>query len=292
MQEDDSREMDTLWGEDVIALRAENAERGQLFNDGNYAMFIHWGPYAQLANKVDGETHYGIGAWIMNPRMANIPVEEYMEMAKTFNPVNFDATEIAQFHKCKGMPPCVGISLTHTNLRIFKEISQWTTDTDFGLILEDDALLNMDFDKLVEHLSNLWQKRFEQSENLFVSLFKRDKFKDETETHISTQVYGTPFYQHVFKTSVANIYNRNAAKKFYESILNDIVPWCTKRNHLHIDLLVGKNKHLIKDAYTTAVGDDRFVKLSTLRKQSEYLKAGGELTIQNEWRSNRSNRTS
>ena len=71
MQEDDSQEMDTLWGEDVIALRAENAERGQLFNDGNYAMFIHWGPYAQLANKVDGKTYYGIGEWIMNPRMAN-----------------------------------------------------------------------------------------------------------------------------------------------------------------------------------------------------------------------------
>lgn len=34
MQEGNSREMDTLWGEDVIALRAENAERGQLFNDG------------------------------------------------------------------------------------------------------------------------------------------------------------------------------------------------------------------------------------------------------------------
>ena len=55
MQEGNSQEMDALWGEDVIALRAENAERGQLFNDGNYAMFIHWGPYAQLANKVDGK---------------------------------------------------------------------------------------------------------------------------------------------------------------------------------------------------------------------------------------------
>ena len=43
MQEDDMQEMDALWGEDVIALRAENAERGQLFNDGNYAMFIPLG---------------------------------------------------------------------------------------------------------------------------------------------------------------------------------------------------------------------------------------------------------
>ena len=35
--------MDGLWGASVIKLRAENASRGQLFDQGNYAMFIHWG---------------------------------------------------------------------------------------------------------------------------------------------------------------------------------------------------------------------------------------------------------
>ena len=120
MKEDDSQEMDALWGEDVIALRAENAERGQLFNDGNYAMFIHWGPYAQLANKVDGKTYYGIGEWIMNPRMANIPVEEYMEMAKTFNPVNFDATEIARLAKDAGMKYIIITSKHHDGFAMYR----------------------------------------------------------------------------------------------------------------------------------------------------------------------------
>ena len=69
--------MDGLWGARVVKLRAENAKRGQLFDQGNYAMFIHWGLYSQLGNKVDGETYYGIGEWIMNPRMAGIPVPEY-----------------------------------------------------------------------------------------------------------------------------------------------------------------------------------------------------------------------
>ena len=120
MQAGNSREMDALWGEDVIALRAENAERGQLFNDGNYAMFIHWGPYAQLANKVDGKTYYGIGEWIMNPRMANIPVEEYMEMAKAFNPVNFDATEIAQLAKDAGMKYIIITSKHHDGFAMYR----------------------------------------------------------------------------------------------------------------------------------------------------------------------------
>ena len=35
--------MDKSWGKSVVKLRAENAERGQLFDEGNYAMFIHWG---------------------------------------------------------------------------------------------------------------------------------------------------------------------------------------------------------------------------------------------------------
>ena len=53
---DGSKAMDKLWGGQVIKLRAENAERGQLFDEGNYEMFIHWGLYSQLANKVDDKT--------------------------------------------------------------------------------------------------------------------------------------------------------------------------------------------------------------------------------------------
>ena len=38
-----SEKMDELWGDSVVKLRAADAKRGQLFDDGNYAMFIHWG---------------------------------------------------------------------------------------------------------------------------------------------------------------------------------------------------------------------------------------------------------
>ena len=35
-----SQSMDKLWGDRIVKLRAENAKRGQLFDEGNYAMFI------------------------------------------------------------------------------------------------------------------------------------------------------------------------------------------------------------------------------------------------------------
>ncbi|QDV87241.1 Alpha-L-fucosidase [Stieleria magnilauensis] len=111
--------MDKLWGDRVVKLRAENAERGQLFDEGNYAMFIHWGLYSQLGNKVDGKTYYGIGEWIMNPRMAGIPVEKYKQLAGTFNPVKFDAGEIARIAKDAGMKYIVITAKHHDGFAMY-----------------------------------------------------------------------------------------------------------------------------------------------------------------------------
>ena len=82
-----AQEMDQMWGENVVKMRAENATRGQLFDEGNYAMFIHWGLYSNLANLYKGKTYYGISEWIMHARRAGIPVEEYKQLAKDFNPL-------------------------------------------------------------------------------------------------------------------------------------------------------------------------------------------------------------
>ena len=108
-----------MWGDSVVKLRPENASRGQLFADGNYAMFIHWGLYSQLGNKVGGKTYYGIGEWIMNKRMAGIPVPEYMDLAKTFNPEKFDAKAIAQLAKDAGMKYIIITSKHHDGFAMF-----------------------------------------------------------------------------------------------------------------------------------------------------------------------------
>ena len=112
--------MDGLWGARVVKLRAEDAKRGQLFDQGNYAMFIHWGLYSQLGNKVDGEPYYGIGEWIMNPRMAGIPVPEYKKLAKTFNPVDFDARGIAKLARDAGMKYIVITAKHHDGFAMYK----------------------------------------------------------------------------------------------------------------------------------------------------------------------------
>jgi alpha-L-fucosidase len=111
--------MDKMWGDSTVKLRAENAERGQLFEEGNYAMFIHWGLYSQLGNKVDEKTYYGIGEWIMNPRMAGIPPEEYKELAKTFNPQQFDAKFIAKLAKDAGMKYVIITSKHHDGFAMY-----------------------------------------------------------------------------------------------------------------------------------------------------------------------------
>lgn len=113
------QEMDELWGESIVKLRADNAERGQLFADGNYAMFIHWGVYSHLGNRVDGKTYYGIGEWIMNPRMAGIPVDEYQKIAGQFNPVKFDAMAIAQLAKDAGMKYIVITAKHHDGFAMY-----------------------------------------------------------------------------------------------------------------------------------------------------------------------------
>lgn len=112
-------EMDKMWGASVVKLRAADAKRGQLFADGNYAMFIHWGLYSQLANEVDGKTYYGIGEWIMNKRMADIPIARYKELAGSFTREKFDATSIARLAKDSGMKYIVITAKHHDGFAMY-----------------------------------------------------------------------------------------------------------------------------------------------------------------------------
>lgn len=129
--------MSDMWGDQVTKLRADGAKRGELFDVGNYAMFIHWGLYAQKANLVDGKTYYGIGEWIMNKNMAGIPVKEYKELAKTFNPVKFNAKEIVGLAKDAGMKNIVITSKHHDGFAMYDskccdfnvvDATPWNTD--------------------------------------------------------------------------------------------------------------------------------------------------------------------
>lgn len=93
--------------------------RGKVFREGRYAMFIHWGLYSEIANKWKDSTYYGIGEWIMNRQMANIPVAEYKKLASRFNPVNFNAKDIVQLAKSAGMKYIIITSKHHDGFAMF-----------------------------------------------------------------------------------------------------------------------------------------------------------------------------
>jgi len=113
------QDMDGMWGEQVMKLNAADAERGRLLTEGNYAMFIHWGLYSHIGNLYKGKSYYGIGEWIMNRNMADIPVDEYKALAKEFNPVKFDANKIAKLAKDAGMKYIVITSKHHDGFAMY-----------------------------------------------------------------------------------------------------------------------------------------------------------------------------
>ncbi len=77
-----------------------NDERAAWFRDAKFGIFMHWGLYSELGNEWKGKTYYGSGEWIMN--RAKIPATEYAEVAREFNPTNFDARAWANFVRESG----------------------------------------------------------------------------------------------------------------------------------------------------------------------------------------------
>jgi len=107
------------WGEKTSLNKEKNSKQAQAFRDGNYAMFIHWGLYSKIGNLWKGKTYYGIGEWIMEKRMANIPISEMKEYATTFNPTGFDAKAIVQLAKDAGMKYIVLTAKHHDGFAMY-----------------------------------------------------------------------------------------------------------------------------------------------------------------------------
>jgi hypothetical protein len=102
------------------------------FKDAKFGMFIHWGPYSQLAGEWDGR-HVEVGKeaeWIMKD--LSIPVNKYREMAHKMNPVMFDAHQWVQLAKAAGMKYIVITAKHHDGFAMYKSkitsynIVDWT----------------------------------------------------------------------------------------------------------------------------------------------------------------------
>jgi alpha-L-fucosidase len=113
------KSMDEMWGEKSLRKENINAEKSRLFDESNFGMFIHMGLFSHLGGKWNGKTYYGIGEWIMNGRMANIPVNEYKAIAKEYNPKYFDAKKIVKIAKDAGMKYIIITSKHHEGFAMF-----------------------------------------------------------------------------------------------------------------------------------------------------------------------------
>lgn len=94
------------------------------WREARFGMFIHWGVYAVPAGTYKGQKINRIGEWIMN--RGKIPVAEYQQFAKEFNPVKYDPDAWVRMAKEAGMKYIVITSKHHDGFALFdSKASQW-----------------------------------------------------------------------------------------------------------------------------------------------------------------------
>jgi alpha-L-fucosidase len=94
------------------------------WKDAKFGMFIHWGVYSVPAGVYKGHKINGIGEWIMNS--AKIPVAEYRQYAKSFDPVKYDPVDWVKIAKDAGMKYMVITSKHHDGFALFdSKVTDW-----------------------------------------------------------------------------------------------------------------------------------------------------------------------
>ncbi len=87
------------------------------FKQAKFGMMIHFGLYSILAGEWKGKRMKGIGEWVQAHN--RIPIAEYSQLAKIFNPVFFNAEEWVKTAKEAGMEYFVITSKHHEGFALF-----------------------------------------------------------------------------------------------------------------------------------------------------------------------------
>ena len=94
------------------------------WHEAKFGLFIHWGVYSVPAGYYHGKPVNRIGEWIMCN--AKIPMAEYQQFAKEFNPVKFNADEWVKMAKDAGMKYIVITSKHHDGFAMYpSKASKW-----------------------------------------------------------------------------------------------------------------------------------------------------------------------
>src|SRR6516164_241523 len=124
--ESNTNQLSQAAGKDPYAdeTPAQRDARMKWWREARFGMFIHWGVYSVPAGTYHDKRINGIGEWIMHN--AKIPVAEYREYAKQFNPVKYNADEWVRLAKQAGMKYIVITSKHHDGFAMFNsEASDW-----------------------------------------------------------------------------------------------------------------------------------------------------------------------
>jgi alpha-L-fucosidase len=105
--------------------KSEKDHRMEWWREARFGMFIHWGVYAQWAGVYHGHQQaHGGAEWIMN--RCKIPVAEYQQRAKEFNPVKYDPDAWVRMAKEAGMKYIIITSKHHDGFALFDtKASKW-----------------------------------------------------------------------------------------------------------------------------------------------------------------------
>jgi alpha-L-fucosidase len=107
-----------------IETPAQRDHRMEWWREAKFGMFIHWGVYSVPAGYYHDKPVPGIGEWIMNK--GKIPMAEYQQFAKQFNPVKFNADDWVKTARDAGMKYIVITSKHHDGFAMFdSKASDW-----------------------------------------------------------------------------------------------------------------------------------------------------------------------
>jgi alpha-L-fucosidase len=94
------------------------------WKDAKFGMFVHWGVYSVPAGTFKGTEVPKLGEWIMN--YGKIPVADYRDFAKQFNPVKYNADAWVKMAKDAGMKYIVFTSKHHDGFAMFdSKVTDW-----------------------------------------------------------------------------------------------------------------------------------------------------------------------